>query len=231
MRSLTLGTSGLVGAREPAQPLLTYYDGPARVELSGSTTANWVAKTANLLVDGYENPARVGVLLPLHWHFVVTLLAGVATGATVVVAAEPADLAGCDLAFVHAPQAEAARDLGVDEVLALSGHPLGVPLPSVPSMVADYAREVPSYADHFGGPTPPTARIELAGQSVALPAPDGWTAADRVLTDGSPASPAGLAALLRALQAGASLVLVTGAVDLAAVTAAERTTRDLTTAR
>lgn len=229
MRSLNLATAGLVGEREPAQPLLTYYDGPSRVELSGSTTANWVAKTANLLVDGYQAPARVGLLLPLHWHLVVTLLAGVATGATVVVAAEPADLVGCDLAFVHAPHAEAARDLGVEEVLALSGHPLGVPVPHLPSMVADYAREVPSYADFFGGPTPAAARIELAGQPVDLPAADGWTAVDRVLTGGSPASPAGLAALLRALRVGASLVLVTGAVDLAAVSAAERTTRDLST--
>ena len=227
MRSLTLSTAGLAGERDPAQPLLTYYDGPSRVELSGSTTANWVAKTANLLVDGYGEPGRIGVLLPLHWHFVVIVLAGVATGATVVVAAEPADLVGCDLAFVHAPHAEAARDLGVDEVLALSGHPFGVPLPSVPSMVTDYAREVPSYGDSFGGPTPPTARIERGGQPVELPAADGWTAADRVLVSGSPATPAGLATILRALRVGASLVLVTGAVDLAALAAAERVTQDL----
>ena len=225
MLDLTLATAGLVGKRDPAQPLLTYYDGPSRVELSGSTTINWVAKTANLLVDGYGSPARVGVLLPLHWQFVVTLLAGVAVGATVVVGSCPADLADCDLAFVQAPQAEAVRDLGVDEVFALSGHPLGAPLPSVGSMITDYAREVPSYADFFGGPAPAAARLELAGQPVALPAADGWTAADRVLTSDSPSTPAGLATILRALRVGASLVLVTGAVDLAAISAAERVTQ------
>ena len=42
--------------------LLTLLDGPARVELSGSTTANWVAKSANLMVDGLGAPERVGLL-------------------------------------------------------------------------------------------------------------------------------------------------------------------------
>ena len=38
---------------DPARPLLTYDDRGTgeRVELSATTTANWVAKTANLLVD------------------------------------------------------------------------------------------------------------------------------------------------------------------------------------
>jgi hypothetical protein len=56
MNPLPAWTGGLVGDRDPAQPLLTLYDGPARVELSGVTTANWVAKSANLLVDGLDRP-------------------------------------------------------------------------------------------------------------------------------------------------------------------------------
>ena len=225
MRSLTLITAGLAGERDPAQPLLTYYDGPSRVELSGSTTANWVAKTANLMVDGYGAPGKIGVLLPLHWQFVVVLLAGVAVGATVEVAAKPIDLNGCDYAFVHAPYAEAVRSMDVDEVFALSGHPLGAPCHSVGSMITDYAREVPSYADFFGGQLPMGAGIQLHHQLVPLPPADGWTAADRVLITGSPSTPAGLATILRALRAGASLVLATGAVDLAAISAAERVTQ------
>ncbi|MFD0786819.1 TIGR03089 family protein, partial [Micromonospora azadirachtae] len=55
-------------APDPTRPLLTWYDDASgeRTELSGATLANWVAKTANLLVDG----AAVGpddtaaVLLP-----------------------------------------------------------------------------------------------------------------------------------------------------------------------
>src|SRR5262249_8331331 len=40
-------------ARDPGRPLLTYYDDATgeRAELSATTLANWVAKTANLLQD------------------------------------------------------------------------------------------------------------------------------------------------------------------------------------
>ena len=80
LRGLTHWTAGLAGERDPAQPLLTLHSALGRVELSGATTANWVAKSANLLVDGYGGPGRVGLLLPLHWQTVALLLAGVATG-------------------------------------------------------------------------------------------------------------------------------------------------------
>ncbi len=47
-------------ADDPARPLITFYDDSAgeRVELSVVTFANWVAKTANLLVDGLARAAR-----------------------------------------------------------------------------------------------------------------------------------------------------------------------------
>jgi hypothetical protein len=107
---LTAWTGGLVGERDPAQPLLTLYDGAARVELSGATTANWVAKSANLLVDGYGGPEQVGLLLPLHWQSVALLLAGVTAGARVVVGRDPADLAGCEARFTSpTPRGGAGR--------------------------------------------------------------------------------------------------------------------------
>ncbi|NDU76176.1 TIGR03089 family protein, partial [Actinomadura sp. DSM 109109] len=42
------------GAGDPSRPLVTFYDDAAgeRVELSARTFDNWVAKTANFLVDG-----------------------------------------------------------------------------------------------------------------------------------------------------------------------------------
>lgn len=188
-----------------------------------------MAKSANLLVDGLGSPRRVGLLLPLHWQGVALLLAGVATGATVVVADTPAGLEGCDAAFVLAADAAAALDAGVDAVLALSGHPLGAPLPSVPAMVEDYAREVPSYADHWGGPPPPGWAVEVGGRSLApLPAlPVG--ARDRVLVAVSPAQAPGLAGLLAALSAGAALVLAPSPeeLDLAAVASGEGLTCSL----
>lgn len=229
MRGLTAWTAGLAGPRDPAQPLLTLYDGPARVELSGATTANWVAKSANLLVDGFGAPQRVGLLLPLHWQTVALLLASVATGASVVVVAEAAELAGCDLAFVSGDAAAAALEAGVDEVLALSGHPLGAPLAAVPAMVSDYAREVPSYGDHWGGPAPAGWTVEVGGSPLgALPALDVGPD-DRVLVAVDPADPAGLAGLLAVLAAGASLVLAPdpGRLDLASVAAGERLTASL----
>ena len=191
------------------------------MELSGSTTANWVAKSANLLVDALGSPDRVGLLLPLHWQTVGLLLAGVATGATVVLAEDPAALVGCGAAFVSAEHADAALDAGVDDVIALSGHPLGARATGLPPMVLDYAQEVPSYGDHFGGPRPGPAAIEASGRPVE-PLP-GLTADDRVLTALDPADPAGAAVLVAALRAGASLVLLRAG-DPEAVAAAERVT-------
>lgn len=201
------------------------YDGPARVELSGATTANWVAKSANLLVDGLGGPQRVGLLLPLHWQAVCLLLAGVASGATVVVAREAGELAGCDAAFVHEPYAVAALDTGVDEVLALSGHPLGAPCGPLPPLVADYARDVPSYGDGWSGPAPAAVRVEAGGATVpVVPAP-GLASADRVLLS-SPLA-AGIDVLLAVLAAGAGLVLLPEAAgaDVAKVARDEQITR------
>src|SRR6266536_5713875 len=63
---------------DPTRPLLTFYDDATgeRTELSGATLANWVAKTANLLVDGCGlGPGdRAAVLLPPHWQTAAVLL-------------------------------------------------------------------------------------------------------------------------------------------------------------
>ncbi len=205
------------------------YPGGGRVEVSGATTANWVAKSANLLVDGLGSPSRVGLLLPLHWQGVALLLAGVATGAQVVVAADPAGLGGCDAAFVTGEQAEAALSLGIDEVLALSCHPLGAPLSAVPATAADYAREVPSYADHWGGTAPDRVGIEVGGRPLGALPDFGLTCVDRVVVAVDPADPHGLAGLLAVLRAGASLVLLPQpqGLDLAGIAASERATAAL----
>jgi hypothetical protein len=149
----------------------------------------------------------------------------VTAGATVVVADEPDQLAGCELAFVSAPLAGPALDAGVDDVLALSGSPLGAPAGDLPAMVDDYAREVPSYGDTWSGPLPSAARIELAGAAVP-PRSSGLGPADRVLWALPHTSAEALALLLGCLRDGAALVLVPdpSAVDLAAVCRDERVT-------
>jgi len=226
MNALPRWTGGLVGDRDPAQPLLTLYDGPARVELSGVTTANWVAKSANLLVDGLGGPATVGLLLPLHWQSVALLLAGVATGATVTVTDDPTGLAGCDAAFAVEKCAEVVLDLGVQQVLAVSEHPLGAPCGPLPAMVTDYGREVPSYGDHWSGPSPRPAELRV-GPDPLGPLPElGLGGADRVLISTRLAEATGLRVLLSALRAGAALVLVPDptAVDLVQVARDEAVT-------
>jgi uncharacterized protein (TIGR03089 family) len=223
-------TRGLAGERDPAQPLLTLLDGPARVELSGATTANWVAKSANLLVDGLGAPQRVGLLLPLHWQTVVLVLAGVATGATVVVAADVGGLSGCDVAFTTAQAAGDALDAsGADEVLALSGHPLGAPCPSLPPLVLDYAREVPSYGDGWHTRPATPWSVEVAGAPLGELRTYGLGAGDRVVVTGSPAVPGVLAGLLGVLQAGAAVLLAPdpASLDLARLAGQEQATAGL----
>src|SRR5689334_21049872 len=72
--------------RDGASPFLTYYDDVTgeRIELSALTTANWVAKTANLLVDEYdlEPGETVAIGLPPHWLSVVWALATWSAGAS-----------------------------------------------------------------------------------------------------------------------------------------------------
>ena len=154
------------------------------------------------------------------------LLAGVATGAQVVMVAEPAELASCEAAFVAGRYADTALSAGVDEVLVLSGHPLGAATASVPPLATDYAREVPSYADHWGGPVPAGWHVEVGGQRLAtLPEVDCGTH-DRVLVAVSLADPYGLGLLLAVLSSGAALVLAPdpAGLDLPAVVAGERVT-------
>jgi uncharacterized protein (TIGR03089 family) len=226
VRSLSSATAGLVGPRDPAQPLLTLLHADGRVELSGATTANWVAKSANLLVDGYGAPARVGLLLPLHWQSVCLLLAGVATGATVVVADSLDGLAGSDLAFTSPSDAEAALDAGVTDVLALSVHPLGLPAGDLPPGVDDYAREVPSYGDHWNGAAPAGVDVVVGGAPLG-PLPElALGGDDRVLVASGLAASEELRRLLAVLRTGAALVLVpdVAAIDLARAADDERVT-------
>src|SRR4051794_6012094 len=73
---------------DPARPLVTYYDDATgeRVELSATTLANWVAKTANLLHDEFDvGPgSTVAVALPVHWQTTAVLLGAWSCGAAVL---------------------------------------------------------------------------------------------------------------------------------------------------
>lgn len=207
MRGLTELTGGLVGSRDPAQPLLTLRDGAARVELSGATTANWVAKTANLLRDGYGGPDRVGLVPVLHWQSVCALLGIVASGGSVLVSPDAGTLAGLDVVLAAPAQAGPLAFAGVD-VLVLSTHPLGTPSAALPAGAEDFGREVLGYGDAWDGPPPSgSSRVLVDERPIVVPG-DLCGPQDRVLVAVDPASPEGLPLLLGVLAAGAAAVLL-----------------------
>ena len=233
-------------AIDPARPLLTYYDDASgeRTELSGATLDNWVAKTANLLVDGYGlGPGdRAAVLLPPHWQSAAVLLgcwsAGLAvvgdSGPDVVSAAVDVAFAAVDVVFAAVDRAGEAPAAG--DRLALGLAPMALPLRSVPDGFADYVITVRAHGDRYiGAPVPPTTpaldsatQSELCGLAVSRAAALGLGSGDRVLIDAA-AHPDPVDWLLAPLAAGATIVLCVH-LDPAAVEsrrASERITRDL----
>jgi len=205
------------------QPLITFYDDATgeRTELSGATLANWVAKTANLLVDGLGlGPGQTAaVCLPPHWQTAAVLLGCWVAGLTVDLTAQ----GRTDLAFVTAPH-PAPTDTGpssapadvarpeADEVYALSLDPLGQPFrPGPPPGTSDFIVEMRPHADHL----PPLAatpdQVALAdgtrhAELVARARACGVPASARVLIDAD-AHPDPVVWLVAPLVAGASVVL------------------------
>jgi uncharacterized protein (TIGR03089 family) len=116
--------------RDGARPLLTWYDDATgeRVELSVATTANWVAKVANHLVDelGVEPGSEVAVLLPVHWETAVVLLAVWTVGG----AAHIDDVRATYAAAVTSSETSdrARGQLADGEVLTLGLEPMGTGL-------------------------------------------------------------------------------------------------------
>ena len=76
---------------DPGQPFLTAYDESTgeRTELSVTTYANWVSKTANLLTDELGLDAGDTVLLDLPPHWLVPVFLGAAWSAGLSVTADP----------------------------------------------------------------------------------------------------------------------------------------------
>lgn len=224
MTDLARWTGGTVGERDRALPLLTMVDGAVRVELSGATTANWVAKGANLLVDGLGGPDRVGVLLPLHWQTVTAVLAGVVTGAEVLLGSSSSDVVQCDAVLTTAELAPEVLAAGVPDVLVVSLHPMGAPLGTVPAGALDHARDLPGHGDHWHGSAPAAARVSVRGRPVPVVTDLGRH--DRLALAGSPADAACAGALLAALRAGAPVLLLPDPerTDLEAVVRQDRPT-------
>ena len=201
-------TAGLVGDRDPAQPLLTYLDGDARVELSGSTTANWVAKTANLLTDGYGGADRVGLLLPLHWQTRVPAPRWRRRRS------RPSWSLPSRSSWPAAPSRSSRRTR--PRRLWTPASTTCWPAPSrrsppgwrqLPPMVLDAAVELPGHGDHFGGRP---ARVRRPAGRRAVPARPAASdrRSDRVLTAMAPVTHAGWVRCSGCCPAGAALILL-----------------------
>ncbi|MGQ0482623.1 MAG: TIGR03089 family protein [Pseudonocardia sp.] len=209
-------TDALLGtrlARDPAGPLVTYYDDSSgeRIELSATTFANWAAKSANLLRDecDLEPGGRIAALLPAHWQTLAVLLGAWWCGAEV-----SADPAGADVVCCDADRLDTALDAGAGVVVALSLHAFGTGIPGLPPGVLDYAGEVRPHGDVFvpdgpvDGPVLDGADLEsVLTIARAAAASADFGAGDRVLTTRDWSVGDGLVEVpLAVLTAGASLV-------------------------
>jgi len=217
---------------DPSRPALTWLDtgSGARTELSVATLANWVAKTGGLLQDELDVAAgdRVLLSLPTHWLAVTWALGCWAVGAVV----QPDDLS-----TTMAPEVEVFGD---DRSPRTTGRPVVVGLAPFggpargggrSSGALDSGAEVLGHPDHlvpYEAALPTSAALLTASaildqRSVLA---SGRTAAeriglgsgDRLLTDASPVTAAGLVEVVLApLVVAGSVVLLTGPHDASTV--------------
>lgn len=204
--------------RDPAAPLLTWYDDGTgdRAELSGATLDNWVSKTANLLVDGLGLGVGdgVAVLLPPHWQTAAVVLGVAAAGLATGLGGRPQPV---EALFTTPDGAAEAAAWSAADRFATGLLPLAMPLREVPPGFVDYVTEVRNHGDHFrGAPVGPddqafTAPMPMTHLAVLRTATEraaelGITSGDRVLID-TRAHPDAMDWLFAPLAAGASVVL------------------------
>lgn len=200
--------------RDPGRPLVTFYDDATRerVELSVTTYANWVAKTASLAQEELDltRGDSVRIDLPTHWLGPVWLGAAWSLGLTVTEG--EADLVVCGPAGLERYAGAAPH------VVAISLRPLGGRFTEpLPKGVVDYGEVVFGQPDAFlpyDAPTGDDAAWESTSQADLLQAAaaaelvlDGH----RLITDVNPCSHHGSATLLGPLQAGGGTVWVANA--------------------
>jgi len=202
---------------------MTFYDDATgeRTELSGATMANWVAKTANMLIDGHglEQGDVAVVRLPPHWQSAAVLLGCWAAG--VAVNLEGTARAATMVAFVAAERLYEDGVLAADETFSLGLAPMAAPMrPVPPPGVLDYVVEVRPHGDAFRGaavdpdsaalvavePGGTVSHADLVARAIARADETGLTPGARVLIEAE-ATPDPLDWLLAPLAGGASVVL------------------------
>ena len=219
-------------AADPGRPLVTWYGATPgeRVELSVTSWANWVAKTASLLQDelDVERGDQVLVDLPTHWLGPVWLGACWALGVEVL--APGATDAGAALVVCGPATLEAHVDAG-RRVVATSLAPLGTRFTDpLPAGVVDFGEVVWGQPDAFTAWDPPQAddpawtdaegtltQAEVLGLRLQdAPGPL------RVATAEPPVSRPGVARLVHVLASGGGGVWVSDPAALEHVAVTER---------
>lgn len=173
-------------ASRPSPAVLWYGSDGGRVELSGRVGENWIAKTANLLVDDLGlMPGDRMLLDPTpHWRTLVVAAAAWRLGATVVLPA--ADTVGT-------PDEEAARLAVVQDrtgaepapedtispevtaaskdrlVLAYPGLAMRLPAGAAQDGDLDYCAEIRAHGDHWSGASRPAAQDPALVGADAVP--------------------------------------------------------------
>lgn len=225
---------------QATSPALIWY-GPdgERIELSGKVLDNWVAKTANFLVDELdaEPGMRLRLDLPVHWKSLVWALAGWQTGCTVVW--DPTGTGAPAAVTVTSAPGNAVR--GTVVAVALGALDLAFP-GELPPGVVDYAADVRSYADTYiedAVPGPGVPALEVHGGTAAvllketvpyasLPAEAPAAAAPGVLLASSTDLPLVLEAALQMWASGGAVLLTAEGVQPSAkVLESERVTKRL----
>jgi uncharacterized protein (TIGR03089 family) len=211
---------------DPGQPLVTAYDETTgeRTELSVTTYANWVNKTANLLTDelGLDPGDTLLIDLPPHW--LVPVFLGAAWSAGLSVTDDRG--AGHDVA-VCGPESIGEHD-DAEHVLACSMLPFAVRFSDpVPGEVLDFGLLWPGQSDVFVAVTPPSpdtvawvsserprTHADLL-EEAAFTQHEGTQhegtqheAEVRLLTDMHPAAQAGVPVFLAPMVHGGSVVLL-----------------------
>jgi uncharacterized protein (TIGR03089 family) len=241
-------------ASDPGRPRLTWYGREGeRVELSARTLENWVAKSANLLMEEFDaGPGtRIAVRLPAHWRTATWLLATWTVGGCAVV---PADASATASTTASGPAPGPVPDVVVTAdpgaALATGVDPASVVAVALPALATSYGGALPAGAldgaaevrlrgDVVGPvvrPVPGDEAIVVtcadavtygdllpAAQAAAREA--GWPPRVRLLTAAGPDQ--ALAGLLAPLVLDGSVVLHDPALDagtLARVAVQERTT-------
>ena len=170
-------------ASDPGRPRVTWYgtDGE-RVELSARVLENWVAKTANLLVEECDaGPGSVVALdLPPHWRTVVWALATWSVGADLSGPGRTVGGAGSDTVPDVVVTADPAGAPSGGLVVGVTLAALARRFEGEGHVDVDDAAEVASFADSYD-PAGPLDQGDLLAAARGAGGEAGWADGVRLL--------------------------------------------------